>query len=88
MIENMGADIYKSWTNEQRHEEIGKLIQGYGNGLPVPIICMLATAIAGNEAGARKHIIKLMPLKDRKKLLAKEAGEDSDKHSQLSRFFI
>ena len=88
MIENIGADIYKSWTDEQRQEEIGKLIQGYHSGMPVPILCMLATAIAGNEAGARKHIIKLMPLRERTKLLTKEAGDDSDKLSHLSKFFI
>lgn len=88
MIENIGADEYKSWSDEQRRDEIGKLIQGYRSGLPVPILCMMATAIAGNEAGARKHIKKLMPLRERRQLLTKEAGDDSDKYSHLSKFFI
>ncbi|WP_243688420.1 hypothetical protein [Geotalea toluenoxydans] len=47
-----------------------------------------ATAIAGNEAGARRHIIKLMPLRERKALITKEAGTDTDLHSRLSGFFI
>ncbi|GAB7026759.1 hypothetical protein [Geotalea toluenoxydans] len=88
MIENIGADIYRSWTDEKRREEIGKLIEGYRNGLPLPILCTMATAIAGNEAGARRHIIKLMPLRERKALITKEAGTDTDLHSRLSGFFI
>ncbi|WP_279384289.1 hypothetical protein [Geotalea toluenoxydans] len=41
MIENIGADIYRSWTDEKRREEIGKLIEGYRNGLPLPILCTM-----------------------------------------------
>ncbi|WP_243372468.1 hypothetical protein [Geotalea sp. SG265] len=88
MIENIGADIYRSWTDEKRREEIDKLIEGYRNGLPVTILCTMATAIAGNERGARKHIIKLMPLRERKALVAKEAGNDRDLQVHLTRFFI
>ena len=29
MIENIGADVYKSWSEEQRKAEIGKLVDGY-----------------------------------------------------------
>lgn len=88
MIENIGADVYKSWSDEQRRQEIGKLLQGYRNGLPLPIVCMMATAIAGTETSARKHIIKLMTLKERKTLLQKEAGTDDSMRAQLSKFFI
>lgn len=88
MIENIGADIYRSWSDEKRREEIAKLIEGYRNGLPLPILCSMATAIAGNEAGARKHIINLMTLRERKALVAKEAGGDNEIRSHLNRYFI
>jgi hypothetical protein len=88
MIENIGADLYRSWSDQQRREEIAKLIDGYDNGLPLPILCKMATAIAGNEAAARKHIIKLMSLRDRKALVTKEAGNDGEMRAHLGRFFL
>ena len=88
MISDIGADVYKSWTEEQRREEIGKLVQGYRNGLPVPILCMTATAIAGSEDLAKEHIAAFISLEERQAIICKEAGDNDELRSMLSSFLI
>ena len=88
MISNIGGDIYKSWTDEQRREEIAKLVQGYRNGLPLPILCMTATAIAGNEELAKAHIAALIPLEERQAIINSEAGDNEELRSTLGSFFL
>lgn len=73
-LNNIGDDVYKTWSDEQRREEIGKLVQGFKNGLPVQILCQLSTAIAGGPALACQHISAFLTLKERKAIIKNESG--------------
>jgi hypothetical protein len=73
-LNNIGDDVYKTWSDEQRREEIGKLVQGFKNGLPVQILCQLSTAIAGTPALACQHISAFLTLKERKAIIKNESG--------------
>jgi len=73
-LNNIGDDVYKTWSDEQRREEIGKLVQGFKNGLPVQILCQLSTAIAGTPALACQHISAFLTLKERKAIIKDESG--------------
>ena len=46
---DLGAAFFKSWSDEQRREEIGKLVAGYRIGVPVGILCKMAETIAGSR---------------------------------------
>lgn len=87
MIQDIGAETYRTWSEQQRREEIGKLVQGYQSGLPVAILCMMAASIAGTPAKAKKHLKALMTLKERKAAVAKVA-DTGDTHSLASSFLL
>lgn len=87
MLQDMGADIYKTWSEQQRRDEIGKLVQGYQAGLSVGIMCVMAASIAGSPAKAKKHLKALMTLKERKAAVAKVA-DTADTHSLASSFLL
>ena len=57
---DLGAALFKTWSDEQRRDEIGKLVAGYRNGLPVGILCKMAETVAGNRTLARKQLMTLM----------------------------
>ena len=76
MLDSIGDDVYRTWSPEQCREEIGKLVQGYKNGLPVQILCQLATSIAGSSALAGEHISAFMTLKERKAVVKRESGSN------------
>ncbi|MDY0301806.1 MAG: hypothetical protein RBQ99_09520 [Trichlorobacter sp.] len=76
MIEQIGADIYKSWTDEQRKNEIEKLLQGYRSGLPIQILLQMASAIAGNPDTAREYLAELIPAAERHLMVGKLKGEE------------
>jgi len=82
-IENIGDDVYRSWTDEQRRFEIGNLVQGFKNGLPIQILCQMATSIAGSPALASEHIAAFIPLDERKALVKKESGSNRELRSLL-----
>lgn len=73
-LNNLGDDLYQTWSHEQRREEIGKLVQGVKNGLPVQILCQLSASIAGSPELAKEHISAFLTRKERKALVKKEAG--------------
>lgn len=73
-LNNIGDDVYQSWSDEQRRDEIGKLVQGYKNGLPVQILCQLAASIAGTPELATEHLAAFLTLKERKSIVKKESG--------------
>ena len=73
-LNNIGDDVYRSWSEDQRRDEIGKLVQGYRNGLPLPILCQLATSIAGSPELAKEHLGALMSRKERKAIVKAESG--------------
>ena len=73
-LNNLGDELYRTWSQEQCRDEIGKLVQGYKNGLPVQILCQLATSIAGSSVLASEHLSAFLTLKERKAIFKKEAG--------------
>lgn len=81
-LNNIGDEVYQSWNEEQRREEIGKLVQGYRNGLPAPILCQLATSIAGSREQASEHLAAFLSRNERKSMV-KEAGSNRELRSLL-----
>ena len=75
-LNNIGDEVYQTWSYEQRHDEIGKLVQGFKSGLPVQILCHLAASIAGSTPLAAKHIAAFLTLKERKSIVKKESGSN------------
>lgn len=75
-LNNIGDEVYQSWSYEQRHEEIGKLVQGFKNGLPVQILCQLSTSIAGSSAEAAEHISAFLSRRERKAIVNRESGSN------------
>jgi len=75
-LNNIGDDVYRTWSEEQCQEEIGKLVQGYKNGLPVQILCQMATSIAGSSALASQHLCAFLTAKERKAIIKKESGSN------------
>ena len=51
---DLGAALYKTWSEKQRFDEIEKLVQGFRNGVPVGILCKMAETIAGNKKKAKR----------------------------------
>jgi hypothetical protein len=82
-IDNIGDEVYRSWTDEQRREEIGKLVQGFKNGLPIQILCQLATSIAGSSALASGHISAFLTLPERKAIIKKESASSKELRTLL-----
>ncbi len=76
MIENIGADVYKSWSEEQRKAEIGKLVDGYRSGLALKILLQMASAIAGSPEAAREHLAALIPAEERHLMVTRQKGAD------------
>ncbi|GFO58972.1 hypothetical protein GMST_12970 [Geomonas silvestris] len=78
-LNNIGDDVYRTWSEEQRRDEIGKLVEGYRNGIPAQILCRLAVSIAGSRKLAAGHLAAFLSSKERKAIVKKEsAGADSD----------
>jgi hypothetical protein len=75
MFDQIGADIYKSWTDDQRRDEIAKLVTGYRSGLPLRIVFQMASAIAGSPDSAREHLAAIIPAEERHRMVGKEKGE-------------
>lgn len=75
MFDTLGADIYQSWNDEQRKDEIAKLVAGYRSGLPLTITFQMASAIAGSPDSARDHLAAIIPAEERHRMVNKEKGE-------------
>ena len=74
MSQDLGASLYKTWSNTQRRDEIMKLVAGYRAGLPVGILCKLAETIAGSRKRARKYLHEMLTAEERQVAVAKESG--------------
>jgi len=72
--QDLGAAMFKTWSEEQQREEIGKLVKGFRNGVPLGVLCKMAETIAGSREKAREHLAHYMPLKERKRVVAAESG--------------
>jgi hypothetical protein len=71
---DLGAALYKTWNEKQRLDEIGKLVQGYRNGIPVGVLCKMAETIAGNKKKARKILKELLTPEERNSALNSAEG--------------
>jgi len=71
---DLGAAMFKTWTEEQQRAEIGKLVTGYRNGLPLGVLFKMAETVAGSQEKAREHLLHFLTPKERKKAIAKESG--------------
>ena len=78
MLNSIGADIYATWSEEQKRIEIDRLVQAYRSGLPISIVCMTAEAIAGSRGDAKRHLTSLMSLADRLDAISSADGEKKD----------
>lgn len=73
--EDVGAELYKTWSNTQRRDEIAKLVQGYRSGLPASMLCKISESIAGNRKRARKYLIEMMTHDERQVAVNSESGD-------------
>jgi len=78
MLNTIGAELYATWSDEQKRVEIERLVQAYRNGLPISILCMTAEAIAGSRAEARRHLVAIMGLADRLEAISSAGNEAKD----------
>ncbi len=62
---DLGAALFKTWSDKQRLEEIEKLVQGFRNGVPVGILCKMSETIAGNRKKAKKMLKQLLTAEER-----------------------
>lgn len=71
---DLGAALYKTWTEQQRCDEIEKLVTGYHNGIPIGILCKMSETIAGNRKKARKYLKQFMSSAERKTAVETATG--------------
>jgi hypothetical protein len=71
---DLGASLYKTWSDEQRAEEIARLVDGYRNGLPIGILCKLTETITGCPDKAREALRALLTREEREAAVAGEQG--------------
>lgn len=62
---DLGASLFKTWTEKQRADEIEKLVQGFRNGVPIGILCKMSETIAGDKKKAKKYLKKFMSTSER-----------------------
>lgn len=72
--QDLGAELFKTWTDEQRQDEVLKLVQGFRSGLPVGIMCKMVETIVGSQAAARSHLLELLTVEERQAAVAGEVG--------------
>lgn len=63
---DLGAALFKTWTEKQRCDEIQKLVTGYRNGVPIGILCKMSETIAGDTKKAKKYLKLFMTAAERK----------------------
>lgn len=71
---DLGAALFKTWTEKQRRDEIEKLVQGFRNGVPIGILCRMAETIAGDKKKAKKYLKTFMDSDERKAAVASATG--------------
>jgi hypothetical protein len=57
---DLGAALFKTWTEKQRKDEIEKLVQGYRNGIPINILCKMSEVVAGSRKKSVTYLKKFM----------------------------
>ncbi len=76
MFDTLGADIYKTWSDDQRKDEIAKLVAGYRSGLTLQIVFQMASAIAGSPESAREILATLITAEERHLIVGRLKGEE------------
>lgn len=71
---DLGASLYKTWSDEQREEEISRLVEGYRQGLPIGILCKMTETITGDPGKAKVLLCSLLTLEERETAVAREQG--------------
>ncbi len=71
---DLGAALYRTWTETQRLDEIGKLVEGFRNGVPVGILCKMTETIAGNRKKAKKILKQLLTQEERENAVSAADG--------------
>jgi hypothetical protein len=72
--DDLGASVYKTWSNGQQRSEIERLVEGYRNGLPIGILCKMTETIAGSRKRGRKFLHEFMTPEERQSAMEKETG--------------
>lgn len=62
---DLGASLFKTWTEKQRSDEIEKLVQGFRNGVPVGILCKMAETVAGSKKKAKAYLKQYLTAEER-----------------------
>lgn len=71
---DLGAALFKTWSEKQRFDEIEKLVQGYRSGVPVGILCKMSETIAGDKKRAKKVLKQLLTAEERKTAIKSAEG--------------
>jgi hypothetical protein len=71
---DLGASLYKTWSDEQKEEEISRLVEGYRKGLPIGILCKMTETIAGDPEKANGLLCSLLTLEERETAVSREQG--------------
>ena len=71
---DLGAALFKTWTEQQRSDEIEKLVTGYRNGVPIGILCKMAETVAGDKKKAKKYLKQFMSAAERKAAVDSATG--------------
>lgn len=71
---DLGAALFKTWNEQQRFEEIEKLVHGYRGGLPIGILCKMAETIAGSKKSAKKTLKQLLTVAERRAAIKSAEG--------------
>ncbi len=71
---DLGAALFKTWTEKERSDEIEKLVQGFRNGVPIGILCKMVETIAGSKKKAKKYLTHFMTEDERKAAIESESG--------------
>ena len=71
---DLGAALFKTWSDKQRFDEIEKLVQGYRGGVPIGILCKMSETIAGSKKNAKKTLKQILTPEERKAAIASAEG--------------
>lgn len=71
---DLGAALFKTWTEKQRCDEIEKLVQGYRNGVPIGILCKMSETVAGDKKKAKKYLKQFMNEEEREAAIKAATG--------------
>lgn len=71
---DLGEALFRSWSDEQKRDEIGRLVEGFRAGVPIGIVCNMAEKIAGGEQQAREYLRSFMSPEERQGVIDRESG--------------